>query len=65
MTVVRYWDSISNKTKICKKETIDIFLDNIGSNYNTNDGLNEKMTLCLKSKSEKTTVVKWNEGMNI
>ena len=25
----------------------------------------KKMTLCLKSKSEKTTVVKWNEGMNI
>ena len=48
MNVVWYWDSISNKTKICKKETIDIFLDNIGSNYNTSDGLIEKNDFVLE-----------------
>ena len=71
MTVARYWESFSSKTKILfsvisKKDTINIYSWQYGSTYNMNVGLNEKKkSSCLKHQTEKTTAVEWNEDMNI
>ena len=71
MTVARYWESFSSKTKILfsvisKKDTINIYSWQYGSTYNMNVGLNEKkISSCLKHQTEKTTAVEWNEDMNI
>ena len=58
MTVTRYWEIFSNKTKIlfsilAKKTQSTFILDN-GSSYNMNDDQNEKYVFILeKSNREK------------
>ena len=68
VNVARYWESISNKTKIlfgafAKKTQSTFGLDN-DSTYETNDGPNEKKirSLSLKNPTEK---IEWNEDMNM
>ena len=55
MTVVKYWESISNKIKVllselAKKTQWTLILNN-GSTYKMNDELIEKRCLCLKNQT--------------
>ena len=71
MVVARYWESISKKTKFLfsvleEKTIINIYSWQCGNIYNVNDGPNEKkMSSCLNNQTEKTSVVEWNEDINI
>ena len=69
MTVARYWEGISNKTKILfsvhPKNAISSYSLQHGSIYNINDGQDEKNVFVLENQTDKTTVVEWNEGLNI
>ena len=71
MVVARYWESISNKTKFLfsvleEKTIINIYSWQCGNIYNVNDGPNEKkMSSCLNNQTEETSVVEWNEDINI
>ena len=64
VNVARYWESISNKTKIlfgafAKKTQSTFGLDN-DSTYETNDGPNEKKnTLFVPEKSNRENWMKW------
>ena len=69
MAVPRYWDSISNKTKIlfsllAKKAQLSFILDNMVVPTLWVIAV-IKMTLCLKKQAGETAVVERNEGMNI
>ena len=69
MAVPRYWDSISNKTKIlfsllAKKAQLSFILDNMVVPTLWVIAV-IKMTLYLKKQAGETAVVERNEGMNI
>lgn len=70
ISVARHWWSISNKTKILfslidKKTQSAFILDNMAVPTIWMMTLMKKMFLCLKHETDATTVVEWNEGMNI
>ena len=69
MAVPRYWESISNKTKIlfsllAKKAQLSFILDNMLVPTLWVIAV-IKMTLYLKKQAGETAVVERNEGMNI
>ena len=69
MAVPRYWESISNKTKIlfslpAKKAQLSFILDNMVVPTLWVIAV-IKMTLYLKKQAGETAVVERNEGMNI
>ena len=69
MAVPRYWESISNKTKIlfsllAKKAQLSFILDNMVVPTLWLIAV-IKMTLYLKKQAGETAVVERNEGMNI
>ena len=69
MAVPRYWDSISNKTKIlfsllAKKAQLSFILDNMVVPTLWVIAV-IKMTLYLKKQAGETAVVERNDGMNI
>ena len=69
MAVPRYWESISNKTKIlfsllAKKAQLSFILDNMVVPTLWVIAV-IKMTLYLEKQAGETAVVERNEGMNI
>ena len=69
MAVPRYWESISNKTKIlfsllAKKAQLSFILDNMVVPTLWVIAV-IKMTLYLKKQAGETAVVERNDGMNI
>ena len=69
MAVPRYWESISNKTKIlfsllAKKAQLSFILDNMVVPTLWVIAV-IKMTLYLKKQAGETAVIERNEGMNI